>query len=388
MNIQRFIFSEERSDRIKRHLLFWFCYWFYFTALHAAHPGGKPEILYFRNIPFATLEAFCLLVPQAFLGYAMLGFVLPKFLLKNRYLLSLAWFLFFAIATTFLCYIMFVKVAPVLMEGILPERFIVRNPRLSNAHNFYIILVVSGKGSLMAAGAVCSFKLIKYWYQKEKRNLELLKENTESQLKLLTAQVHPHFLFNTLNNIYSQTQTESPKGSKMIMQLSDLLRYILSEGNKTLVPLNKELQMLTDYINLEKVRYGNKLDLHVSTPGNIGNLEITPLLLLPFVENCFKHGASKFLTSPWINLKIELKGSTMIMKLMNGKDMYQTDEPVKLGTGIANVKKRLELLYKDRYELQITDETDVFVVDLKLELTESKPEFMTVNESIPEIGYA
>ena len=387
MNIQRFIFSEERSDRIKRHLLFWFCYWFYFTALHAASPGGKPEISYFRNIPFATLEAFCLLVPQAFLAYAMLSFVLPQFLLRNRYLLSFAWFLFFAIATTFLCYVMFVKVAPVLMEALLPQRFMVRNPRI-NVQNFYITLIVSGKGSLMAAGAVCSFKLIKYWYQKEKRNLELLKENTESQLKLLTAQVHPHFLFNTLNNIYSQTQTESPKGSKMIMQLSDLLRYILSEGNKTLVPLNKELQMLTDYINLEKVRYGNKLDLHVSTPGNTSNLGITPLLLLPFVENCFKHGASKFLTSPWINLKIELKGSTMIMKLMNGKDVYQTDEPVKLGTGVDNVKKRLDLLYKDKYELQITDEPEVFVVDLKLELAESKPEFTTVNESIPEIGYA
>ena len=387
MNIQRFIFSEERSDRIKRHLLFWFCYWFYFTALHAASPGGKAEISYFRNIPFATLEAFCLLVPQAFLAYAMLNFVLPQFLLRNRYLLSLVWFLFFAIATTFLCYVMFVKVAPVLMEALLPQRFMVRNPRLK-IQSFYISLIVSGKGSLMATGAVCSFKLIKYWYQKEKRNLELLKENTESQLKLLTAQVHPHFLFNTLNNIYSQTQTESPKGSKMIMQLSDLLRYILSEGNKTLVPLNKELQMLTDYINLEKVRYGNKLDLHVSTPGNTGNLEIAPLLLLPFVENCFKHGASKFLTNPWINLKIELKGSTMIMKLMNGKDVYQMDEPVKLGTGVDNVKKRLDLLYKDKYELQITDEAEVFVVDLKLELTESKPEFMTINESIPEIGYA
>ena len=388
MNIQHFIFSEKRSDRIKRHLLFWFCYWFYFTALHAASPGGKPEISYFRNIPFATLEAFCLLVPQAFLAYAMLGFVLPKFLLKNLYFLSLAWFLFFAMATTFLCYVMFVKVAPVLMEALLPERFIVRNPRLSNAHNFYVILIVSGKGSLMAAGAVCSFKLIKHWYQKEKRNLELLKENTESQLKLLTAHVHPHFLFNTLNNIYSETQTESPKGSKMIMQLSDLLRYILSEGNKTLVPLNKELQMLTDYINLEKVRYGNKLDLHVSVPGNTGNLQITPLLLLPFIENCFKHGASKFLTSPWINLKIDLKESTMIMKLMNGKDTYQMDEQVKLGTGIANVMKRLELLYKDKHELQITDEPEVFVVNLKLELEESKPGSKLTKETRPAIDYA
>ncbi|HEU5164905.1 MAG TPA: histidine kinase [Chitinophagaceae bacterium] len=369
--------------------MFWFCYWIYFTLLHAANSGGKPEIQYFRNIPFSTIEALCLLIPQVFLAYSMLGFVLPKFLLKNRYLLSFAWFLFFAIATTFLCYVMYVMIAPVLMQSLLPERFIVRNPR-SIVQHFFVTVMVSGKGSLVATGAVCSIKLMKHWHLKEKRNLQLLKENAESQLKLLIAQVHPHFLFNTLNNIYSQTQTESSKGSKMIMQLSDLLRYILSEGNKTLVPLNKELQMLADYINLEKVRYGNKLDLHVSVPGNTGNLQITPLLLLPFIENCFKHGASKFLTHPWINLKIELKGTTVFMKLMNGKDTNLKEEPLKLGTGIENARKRLEFLYKDKHELRITDEPEVFVVNLKLELTERESEHETksAKELMPAIDYA
>jgi LytS/YehU family sensor histidine kinase len=201
----------------------------------------------------------------------------------------------------------------------------------------------------------------------------LQKENAESQLQLLTSQVHPNFLFNTLNNIYAQTKAESPKGSNMIMELSDMLRYILAEGGRPLVPLHKELTMIQDYINLEKVRYGNKLRLHLSFPPDTGNLQIAPLLLLPFVENCFKHGASQFLRSPWINLRIEISGRELQMKLMNGKDPDHQDDQPKSGIGINNVKKRLELLYPDKYDLQVIDEPEVFIVSLRLRLAEGRP---------------
>ncbi|KIC91661.1 hypothetical protein HY58_05370 [Flavihumibacter sp. ZG627] len=223
---------------------------------------------------------------------------------------------------------------------------------------------------LFGAGFLFMLRYVKQWYMKEQRSMELQKENAESQLKLLTAQVHPHFLFNTLNNIYSQTQTDSPKGSKMIMELSDMLRYILAEGGKALVPLNKELDMIQDYINLEKIRYGNKLDLHLSIPTDANHLYIAPLLLLPFIENCFKHGASRFLHSPWINLKIEISGRHLTMKLMNGKESNQPNSQDRSGTGINNVQQRLKLLYPGKHDLQISDETEVYVVNLRLELTE------------------
>ena len=234
--------------------------------------------------------------------------------------------------------------------------------------NLLMSLLNVTKGVFTGAGFLVMLRYIKQWYVKEQDNLKLQKENAESQLQLLTAQVHPHFLFNTLNNIYSQTQTESPKGSKMIMELSDMLRYILAEGSKPLVPLVKEVMMIQDYINLEKVRYGNKLDLHVSITDKIPNLEIAPLILLPFVENSFKHGSSKFLSAPWINLKLEIIGQELNMKLMNGKDLIQEDIHARSGIGISNVKKRLELLYPGKYDLQINDEQDVFVVNLRLEL--------------------
>ena len=212
----------------------------------------------------------------------------------------------------------------------------------------------------------------KQWYIKEQRNLQLLKENADSQLQLLTSQVHPQFLFNTLNNIYNQTKDESPKGSKMILRLSDMLHYILNEGNKRLVPLQKEIQLVQDYINLEKIRYGNKLTLIQSYP-QPGNLHIAPLLLLPFVENCFKHGASKFLSSPWIKLAIEVQGRHFNMTLINGKDPYNRESFPKSGIGIANVKKRLALQYPGMHELTISDKPESFEVKLSLQLVELKP---------------
>jgi sensor histidine kinase YesM len=381
------IFSEKRDDRIKRHLLFWGFWWFYFGLMHAVQPFGAPEIAYFRNLPFTISESILLMLPQMALTYPMLYFVLPRFIFNDKYLKAFLWTIVFILLAGVVSFLMGEYVNPKVLAFILPDQYLKYTQR-PPALNFAMGVLVAIKGAPLCAAIAVGLKLLKHWYVKEKRNMQLLKENAEAQLQLLTAQVHPHFLFNTLNNIYSQVQNESPKGSKMIMGLSDLMRYILSEGNKTAVPLSKELTMLNEYINLEKVRYGNKLELHISMPQETGNLQIAPLLLLPFVENCFKHGTSKFLIHPWINLKIELKGKTMIMKLMNGKETQQVEETVRSGTGVLNVKKRLELLYKDKYELQISDEQEIFVVNLKIELTEGKPESKKISESITTFDYA
>ena len=159
----------------------------------------------------------------------------------------------------------------------------------------------------------------------------------------------------------------------MIMGLSDMLRYILYEGQKNLVQLNQEFSMISEYINLEKIRYGNKLDVHVLIPDKTGNLSIAPLLLLPFVENCFKHGTSKVLQRPWISLTVELRDAILVMKLMNGKVPAVVGEQSKDGIGINNVRQRLELLYPGKYDLQIREEAEVYVVDLRVELIKGEP---------------
>ena len=130
----------------------------------------------------------------------------------------------------------------------------------------------------------------------------------------------------------------------MIMGLSDMLRYILCESQKPVVPLKQELMMITEYINLEKIRYGNKLDVHVLLPDKPDDIHIAPLLLLPFVENCFNHGTSNMLLDPGINLTIELKDTVLVMKLMNGKASLIDNIQGRSGIGINNVRQRLDLL--------------------------------------------
>jgi LytS/YehU family sensor histidine kinase len=152
------------------------------------------------------------------------------------------------------------------------------------------------------------------------------------------------------------------------MGLSEMLRYMLYEGSLPIVPLAKEIGMIEEYIALEKIRYGNKLELHIDLPDNTDGLYIAPLLLLPFAENCFKHGTSNVLEHPWLNLQIRLQDDVMTMKLLNGKSTPSENGNGKQGIGIDNVRKRLELIYPGRHGLVITNDPDVFIVNLKLEL--------------------
>ncbi|MCH6236184.1 sensor histidine kinase [Cognataquiflexum rubidum] len=367
MNIQEFIFSEKRNDRIKQHLLFWGIWYPYITLTHAASPFGYPEMAYFRNPVYTFTESFFVVLAQVPLTYGMLYFVLPKFILRKKYLQGLFVIIAFWFAGGIFNLYLMGQVFPPLLAYLLPTEYLPLAPR-SEGVSFFMAVIATNKGAFTIACSALMLKFGKHWYHKEHRNLQLQKENAESQLRLLTAQVHPHFLFNTLNNIYSQTQIESPKGSKMIMGLSDILRYILYEGQKPMVRLKQELQLIIEYVNLEKIRYGNKLEVNVLIPDTPKDLYIAPLLLLPFVENCFKHGTSNVLENPWINLTIELKDTTLVMKLMNGKVPMKGKEQKRSGIGINNVRKRLDLLYKDRYDLQIREEEEVFVVDLRVEL--------------------
>jgi len=367
----KLFFSEELKYRISRHLLFWFCYWLYFGFLHASNAFGASQIRYFNNLPYTLTESVLLLIPQMIIAYPMLYFILPRYLLKRKYVTGILFTVILTFIGTVTSLFMVNEINQKVLEYLMPVRFL-RIPQRPDNVSYFMSLILVMKGGLLGATTAVGIKLMKYWYLKEHRNLQLQKENMDAQLQLLTAQVHPHFLFNTLNNIYSQTQTESPRGSKMIMGLSDLLRYILYEGQKPLVPVKHELLMISEYISLEKIRYGNKLDVHLLTPDKADDIYIAPLLLLPFVENCFKHGTSNMLQNPWINLTVELKDTTLVMKLMNGKTPSNGSIQNKQGIGINNVSQRLSLLYKDKHDLQIREDEEVFVVDLKVELIKIK----------------
>ena len=364
---KQIIFSDEKKYRLRRHLLFWGVWFFYFALLHAANPFGKPEISFFRNPIYTVTESFFLVLAQLPLTYVMLYVILPRYILQKKYVISVvSTTLLWLLAGVWHWYLI-IQIFPKALSLLLPAQYLENTVRTPGA-TFFMAVLATYKGAFTVTALALVIKFAKHWYQKEQRNMQLQKEKTEAQMQLLTAQIHPHFLFNTLNNIFSQTQTESPKGSKMIMALSDMLRYILYEGHHPLVPLKQELQMITEYINLEKIRYGNKLDVHTRMPADTHNIYIAPLLLLPFIENCFKHGTSKMLQNPWISFILELHDTRMVMKLMNGK-APKAEAKRASGIGIQNVKQRLELLYKGKYGMQITEDEEVFVVDLQVELT-------------------
>lgn len=365
MNKYPFIFSNEPRYRIQRHLAFWIFWWLFQGFLYAFTPG-RFGLTYIQRIPISMIESAIFLLAHIFLSYTLMYFVLPRYLLKNKYLLTGFWTLVAFLATAALSAVLAIYVINPTIRWVFPQWS--DYPRPPSQFSFFLGLLAGLRGGITIGGLAAAIKLMKHWYIKEQRNLQLQKENAESQLQLLKAQVHPHFLFNTLNNIYSHTQGVAPVASQLVMGLSDMLRFMLYECNQPLVPLSKELTLIRDYITLEKIRYDEQFDIHLDIPTETNNLHIAPLLLLPLVENCFKHGTSNMLEQPWLSMQVNLKEDMMEMRLMNGKPKEQNNQQSSFGIGIHNVRKRLELLYPGKHVLKIMNEEEVFVVNLSLQL--------------------
>jgi sensor histidine kinase YesM len=358
-----FIFSNQPGYRFQRHFVFWVSWWLFQSVLYS-FSALILQFSYFKRLPVSTLESLVYLLPHMFLAYTLMYWVVPKLLLKGKYGITAIAVCLLFIATALISSVIGIY-------ALQPVRVFFFGPdiiRLQHPGELYLFpaLMAGLRGAITIGGMATSIKLMKYWYMKEQRNLQLQRENVAAQMQLLKAQVHPHFLFNTLNNIYSYTQNTSATASKLVMGLSDLLRYMLYECNQPLVPLNKELKMLQDYIVLEQIRYNHQLEVTVDLPDDAGNYMIAPLLLLPFVENAFKHGTSQMLEQPWISLSIFIEDDQLKMKLVNGKAEQQKNSTG--GIGIDNVRKRLELLYPNQHLLRTSNEEHVFVVSLRLQL--------------------
>ena len=222
----------------------------------------------------------------------------------------------------------------------------------------------------VVTGFAVIIKMMKQGWLKQQETHQIAQEKATAELQLLKAQIHPHFLFNTLNNIYFFTLTSPQKAPEMLIKLSDILRYIINECNQPLVPLAKELKMIEDYMALEKIRYGEHLKMELEIKGDHSYKMIPPLLLIPLVENSFKHGTSKVLTHPWVNLNISVEGQYLFLVLSNSRPNELTLPLLNGRIGLANVKKRLQLLYPQAYELNIAEGKHSFEVFMKIKLVE------------------
>jgi LytS/YehU family sensor histidine kinase len=239
-------------------------------------------------------------------------------------------------------------------------------------HYFYsnIYIVQMASTSLFIVIFVGMLRFAKDWFELEAKKKELENEKLTAELSFLKEQINPHFLFNTLNNLYYLAYTKSDNTTEVIAKLSQMMRYMIYESNYPLVELSKEIEYMQNYVSLERLRLNNQIPIEFKIEGDPGRIKVAPLILITFLENAFKHGVSGDDKKAWVNLSIKLAGNSFIYTVENSKKKINgvTSEHGKSGIGLLNVKRRLELTYGEKYKLDVKDLADRYYVQLKLSL--------------------
>ena len=340
------------KNRIFQHLAFWAVYVLFYGFLWGSYDDN-----YERSFVAELID----LPVKLGLVYVTLYVLMPRYLLQKLYAE------FFGI------------LLPLLILSGLVLRIIYFNyfiPKYVPTHasepfwNFFRIIKTTVHLNTVVF-ITATIKLVKHWYQHQQTAQLLEKDKLEAELKFLKAQIHPHFLFNTLNNLYSLTLKKSDAAPEVVLKLSELMDYMLYQTSEAQVPLDREINYLRNYIALERIRYGNRLDISFNVSGDVGGYAIAPMLLLPFVENSFKHGVSGEIEAVWVTIDLKVKDGILSLKVENSKSpgsRQLTAGNYSEGIGLKNVKRRLELLYGNQYELTITDEETSYLVDLRLTL--------------------
>jgi LytS/YehU family sensor histidine kinase len=226
-------------------------------------------------------------------------------------------------------------------------------------------------GNITMALLSTVLRVIMDWWRYQQEKKDLVTRNMESELRLLKSQINPHFLFNTLNNLYALTLKKSDLAPEIVLKLSEIMRYMLYECNEQRVLLSKEIQYLHNYLDLERLRLPKDTEVVFQVKGKISDQLVAPLLFVPFVENSFKHGLNHYLNGGgFVRMLLEVSGNELIFEIENSKTAHlpQSAHPRSGGIGLVNVKQRLQLLYPNDYELSIRDEPGKYQVTLFLKL--------------------
>jgi len=333
-------------QRVLLHILFWICIVCYFTwgfGLGA-------------NVKLGFYNVLLYLPGHMIMTYTLLYFLTPRYLVKKKYIAFFTGLLLLILVC--FCYAVLAN----LTIDVLPDSF--KGATLNTGQNILPFIHV--------AGIAFSIKFLGNWNRQKQMTIEAQHEQVKAELELLKAQVHPHFLFNTLNNLYSFTLEQSEHAPEIVLKLSHLLRFMIYESREAQIPLAKEISLLQSYMELEQLRYGNRLDVSFVCGGDIDNRQIAPLLLLPFVENAYKHGASHQIDLCWISFNLAVEDGIMRFKLINSFDADDEKKDIQGGVGLQNCRRRLELIYPGKYSLETRAENDVFIVSLDLQLESNR----------------
>jgi len=383
MQWHEFVFSKKPSYRLFRHSIFWVAWWIYFSLCQylwgKPYSGGSVPYATFGSVdPYVTvgslllLKTFLLVLMDAAACYLFIYFLLPQFI-KGKWLKPLASTLLLGICMFGAAWFMYWSVFP-FVDSLFRES--------ASIHYFtefwpavYLGLIDPLK--VVAAAAIITY--VKYWWVKQKESERLEREKITAELQLLKAQIQPAFLFTALKNIYEFSLAASPRAPEMLLKLSDLLSYMLYECDEPFVPLDKEVEMMKGYMALEKIRLNDAIEMELNVKGNMSNKMIAPFLLLPFIENSCKQ-RSTLAEKAWMNMDISIEGDIFTMKLANGILPDSNALQAFPEDGLANVKKRLSLMYPQMHELKINQHSEMLTVLLKIQLAETTHPLSPENE--------
>ncbi len=334
------------KNRILQHVLFWAAHLVFYALLYGSFEDNYDQTFF---------EEIIYLPGKIIFTYFVLYFLLPR-LLTGQYWNFFLWLLISSFAIGIVQrYLAYNIDYPIYYPEALADPF------------FYFPKIVK---MFVAIYPVTFFavaiKLLKYWYANQQAQQVLAKEKLQAELKFLKTQIHPHFLFNTLNNLYALTLKKSERAPAMVLKLSELINYMLYECTSEEVQLTNEIKFIRNYGDIEKMRYGDKLDIDIRVSGDVNDRKIAPLVLLPFVENCFKHGVSEELQQSWVKVSIDAQPHVTLIKVENNK-ATENGMAKQEGIGIQNVKRRLDLIYPNQHELKIINGKETFLVILTIQ---------------------
>ncbi len=336
---------------VRYHVFFWLGY-FLFNFIR----WGSYFNDYWYSLK-SNLVEFSLHIPVT---YFVIYYLIPKYLLKRKF----GAFFFWLASSLLLLYLLRTGLNFVLVtKNIWPEA-----DGVQNAFTFNHIIAVT-LGELYVISLVSAIKLTHDWIREKRKNDELQKIQLRTELDFLKSQIQPHFFFNTLNNLYALVIENSPNAPDVVLKLSEIMQYVLYEVKESKISLLKEINYIYSYLELEKLRYGNKIKANLEITGDIDSIEIPPLLFLPFIENCFKHGA-KNNENINVDIHFEIKNNFLFFTVENSFQNLNKNS-LKHGIGIENVKRRLQLLYKNNFTLDTAKSNNKFKVFLKIPIHEN-----------------
>lgn len=338
------------NNRMLQHVIYWLVFIFFFAFAWGTHDDNYIKTI---GVEFVNLPSKIILV------YTVIYILFPRFLYKGNVWLFILLFLLTLLLAS-------------ILQRLTDNHIIIDNffPEWNKQSTLNIVQLVRASVNFGAVLAVpMTVKLMEHLNEVKQRQQNLAKDKLEAELMFLKNQVQPHFLFNTLNSLYSLILTKSNKSLEVILKLSDLLRYMLYETNAPLVSLMKELASIQSYLDLEKIRYGSRVELSFNAWGDFEGKTVAPMLILPFIENSFKHSTKGLKETAMIAIELGAKDDELVLKVENSMPLsLPNDVDIVGGLGLQNVKRRLELLYADKHHLKIESNEDSFLVILKIKL--------------------